>query len=300
MTQVSTPLESAATTRLDAEVPPVHAPSTERIHVIEPRTGWRLVDWREFIEYRDLYWFLVWRSIKARYAQSALGIGWAIVQPLFSMLVFTVVFGRLAKLDSDGVPYAVFNFTALVPWTYFAAALTDSTASLVSHSTMISKVYFPRLFLPLAGASSKLIDFSIAFVMLMILLAVYRQVPTPAVVFLPLLVLLMAMTAAGIGMWLTALAVQYRDVQYSIGFILQLAMYASPVVYPTTLIPERYQLLYAINPMVGVIEGFRAALLGSRDMPWAFLAIGTLVSLIVFASGMLYFRRREHLFADVA
>jgi lipopolysaccharide transport system permease protein len=271
-----------------------------RVNVIEPQTGWRMVDWREFVEFRDLYWFLVWRSIKARYAQSALGIGWAIVQPLFSMLIFTLVFGRLAKLESDGVPYAVFNFAAVVPWTYFANAVTDATASLVNNANMLSKVYFPRLFLPLGAVAAKLIDFGIAFVMLVALLVWYRQPPTIGALALPLLILLMVLTAAGIGMWLTALAVQYRDVQYAIGFVIQLAMYASPVVYPASLIPERYQALYALNPMVGVIEGFRAALLGTREMPWTFLAIGGTVSLILLVTGTLYFRRREHLFADVA
>jgi lipopolysaccharide transport system permease protein len=274
--------------------------AARRVSVIEPRTGWRMIDWREFVEYRDLYWFLVWRSIKARYAQSALGIGWAIIQPLFSMLIFTIVFGSLAKLESDGVPYAVFNFTAVVPWTYFANAITDATASLVNNANMLSKVYFPRLFLPLGAVAAKLVDFSIAFVMLLALLGWYRQAPTIGVLALPLLILMMALTAAGIGMWLTALAVQYRDVQYAIGFVIQLVMYASPVVYPTTLIPERYQAFYALNPMVGVIEGFRAALLGTREMPWTFLAIGGSVTLVLLVTGTLYFRRREHLFADVA
>jgi homopolymeric O-antigen transport system permease protein len=271
-----------------------------RISVIEPRTGWRMVDWREFLEFRDLYWFLVWRSIKARYAQSALGIGWAVIQPLFSMIVLTVVFGKLARVESDGVPYAVFSFTAVVPWTYFANAVTDGTASLVNNATMISKVYFPRLFLPLGAVVSKLVDFSIASAMLVILLVWYHQVPTVGVLALPMLVVLMAVTAAGIGMWLAALAVQYRDVQYAVTFMIQLAMYASPVVYPATLVPARYQNLYALNPMVGVIEGFRSALLGTRGLPWAFLGIGTVVSLLLFFSGMLYFRRREHVFADVA
>jgi lipopolysaccharide transport system permease protein len=292
---LSVPAEAAGS-RSD----PSAADTGLRVSIIEPRTGWRLIDWREFIEYRDLYWFLVWRSIKARYAQSALGVGWAIIQPFFSMLVFTVVFGRLARLDSDGAPYAVFNFTAVVPWTYFSNAISDSTASLVNNAAMLSKVYFPRLFLPLGAVVSKLVDFSIAFALLVALLAWYRQVPTWGVLALPLLVALMAIAAGGIGMWLTALAVQYRDVQYAVPFMVQLAMYASPVVYPASLIPPRYQLIYALNPMVGIIEGFRAALLGTRAMPWDLLAVGSVTSLVFFISGMLYFRRREHLFADVA
>lgn len=279
------------------------------VTIIQPRTGWRLVDWKELCQYRDLYFFLVWRSIKVRYAQSAIGIGWAVIQPVFSMLVFSLVFGKLAKIDSDGAPYAVFSFAALVPWTYFANALTDGTASLVSNASMISKVYFPRLILPLAAVAAKLVDFSIAMLVLAGLMAWYRIVPTAGVLLLPALVLLMILTAAGLGAWLTALAVQYRDVQHAMGFVVQLLMYAAPVVYPASLIPERYellgrtinpQLLYAINPMVGVIEGFRATLLGTRPIPWDFLAIGTTTALAVAVTGLLYFRRREHLFADVA
>ena len=270
------------------------------ITIIEPQTGWRLVDWREMIAYRDLFSFLVWRGIKIRYAQSAIGIGWAIIQPVFSMIVFTVIFGKLAKVSSDGVPYTIFSFTALVPWTYFSNALTDSTASLVTNANLISKVYFPRLVLPLAAVVAKLVDFSIAMVLLFGMMAWFQIMPTISILMLLPLVLLMMMTAAGLGMWLTALAVQYRDVKHAIGFVVQMLMYAAPVVYPASIIPEKYQLLYAINPMVGVIEGFRSALLGSRPMPWGFLAIGTATALLVFLSGAYYFRRKERIFADVA
>jgi len=270
------------------------------IMVIEPRSGWRLVDWRELFAYRDLFRFLIWREIKVRYAQSAIGIGWAIIQPVFSMLVFSIVFGRLAGIDSDGVPYAAFSLAALVPWTYFSNALVDGANSLVSNASMLSKVYFPRMLMPLASVVAKLVDFAIAMVILSGVMIVYGVVPTWGVLTLPLLVILMMLTAAGLGMLLTALAVQYRDVKHAMNFVVQLLMYASPVVYPTSLIPDRYQLLYAHNPMVGVIEGFRAALLGSRAMPWDLLLVGACSALGFAVTGLFYFRRKERIFADVA
>ncbi len=275
------------------------------ITVIEPRSGWRLVDWRELYHYRDLFRFLVWREVKVRYAQSAIGIGWAIIQPVFSMLIFTVVFGRLAGVESDGAPYALFSLAALVPWTYFSNALTDGTASLVSNANMLSKVYFPRLMLPLSSVAAKLVDFCIAMLILAGLMVVYRAagqivLPTWGLLLLPALVALMMLSAAGLGLWLTALAIQYRDVKHAMTFVVQIMMYAAPVVYPASLIPERYQLLYAVNPMVGVIEGFRAALLGTRAVPWDLLAVGTLSAAAIAVSGCLYFRRKERIFADVA
>jgi lipopolysaccharide transport system permease protein len=275
-------------------------PTNPSVVIIEPRSGWRLVDWRELRDYRDLFYFLVWRNIKVRYAQSAIGIGWAVIQPLFYMVVFTVVFGRLARIDSDGVPYAIFAFAALVPWTYFANAVSEGTASLIGNAGMISKIYFPRLILPMSLVIARLVDFAIALVILAVLLLWYGMVPNWGILALPLLILLMVLTAAGLGLWLTALAVQYRDVNYAIGFGMQLLMYAAPVVYPASLVPERYQLFYAINPMVGVIEGFRAALLGTRNMPWDFIAVGALTAVTVAISGMFYFRRKEQIFADVA
>jgi len=270
------------------------------VTVIEGKPGWRLIDWKELWQYRDLFLFLIWRAIKVRYAQSAIGIGWAIIQPVFSMLVFTVVFGKLAQIDSEGVPYAIFSFVALVPWTYFSNALTDGTASLVTSANMISKVYFPRAVLPLSAVVAKLLDFSIAMLLLFGLMAWFRMVPNLGILMLPPLILLMILTAAGLGMWLTALAIQYRDVKHAMTFVVQLLMYAAPVVYPTSLIPQRYQLLYAINPMVAVIEGFRSALLGTRPMPWDFIAVGTASAVVIALSGALYFRQKERLFADVA
>ena len=276
------------------------AAMAETVTVIEPRSGWRLIDWKELGEYSDLFFFLTWRHIKVRYAQSAIGIGWAVVQPLFYMLVFTVVFGRLARIQSDGAPYAVFAFTALVPWTYFANAVSEGAASLIVNANMISKIYFPRLILPMSIVVARLADFAIALVILAALMAWYHIIPGERIAILPLLILLMVFTAAGLGLWLAALAVQYRDVNYATTFGMQLLMYAAPVVYPVSLVPADVQMLYAVNPMVGVIEGFRAVLLETRPVPWDFIAIGSVTALIVAVSGAFYFRRKEQIFADVA
>jgi lipopolysaccharide transport system permease protein len=271
-----------------------------RVTIIEPRSGWRLVDWQEIYRYRDLFLFLTWRQLKVQYAQSALGVGWAVIQPLFSMLIFTIVFGRLVKVSSDGVPYALFSFVALVAWSYFSNAVTEGTNSLVSNTNLLTKVYFPRLVLPLSAVAGKLVDFSISLVLLGLMMTWWRIAPTAGVVFLPLFVLIMVLSAAGLGLWLTALAVQYRDVKYALNFVMQLLMYASPVVYPTSLVPEKLQLVYALNPMVGVIEGFRSALLGTRPMPFDLVAVSGCSAVVLAVTGCLYFRRRERIFADVA
>jgi lipopolysaccharide transport system permease protein len=267
--------------------------------VIEPQSGWQLIDWRELWRYRDLFLFLVWRDVKTRYAQSVLGIGWAIIRPLFSMVVFTIIFGKLAKISSEGVPYAIFSYTALVPWTYFSSSLTSSTGSLLSAAGMITKVYFPRIVIPIASVLSKLVDFGIALLILFGLMLWFRIPPTIWALALPLLVLLMMLTATGLGMWLTALAIQYRDINYAVGFFVQLLMYAAPVVYPTSSVPESLRLLYSLNPMVGVIEGFRSALLGTNPMPWDLIGVGTAVAILFFITGALYFKRMERIFADV-
>lgn len=290
--------------------PPTDQPeSSVPVTVIEPRSGWQLLDLRELYQYRDLFRFLIWRSIKVRYAQSAIGIGWAVIQPLFSMVIFTVVFGKLAGISSDGAPYAVFSFAALVPWTYFSNALTEGVDSLVSNANMLRKVYFPRLLLPLSAVAAKLLDFTIAGVILAAMMAWYGVVPTWGILLVPGLILLMMTAAVGASLWLTALAVQYRDIKHAMNFVVQLLMYAAPVVYPTTLIPTSYsvagvvlnpRLLYALNPMVGVIEGFRAALLGTTPMPWDLLAVGTVSATVLAVTGMLFFRSKERLFADVA
>lgn len=267
--------------------------------IIDARRPYRLIDWQELRQYRDLFYFLVWRDVKGQYAQSVLGVGWAIIQPLFNMVVFTIVFGRLAQVDSDGVPYAIFSYTALVPWTYFSSALTASGTSLVSSANVLTKVYFPRLIVPIVPVLAKLVDFAIAFVILIGMLLWFQVTPTAGVFLLPLLVILMMLTAMGVGMWLTALSVQYRDIKYGLNFGVQLLMYAAPVVYPASSVPEQYRLLYGLNPMSGVIEGFRSALLDTVPMPWDFIAVGAVSALVIAFTGLLYFRYMERIFADV-
>ena len=257
-------------------------------------------DLREVWAYRDTLRFLIWRDIKARYAQSVLGVGWAVLQPLFSMVVFTVVFGRLAKIESDGQPYAIFSFVALVPWTYFSTAISEGTGSLVKARGVLQKVYFPRLIIPVSAVLGKLVDFLIASVVLAGLLIVYRADLQSTALLVPLLTVVMVATALGATLWLTPLAVQYRDVSLIMPFAVQLLMYLSPIVYPLSLVPERFKYLYALNPMVGVIEGCRAGLLGSRAVPWAEIGIGCLASGILLGSGYLFFRRMDRYFADVA
>jgi len=289
--RMTDPMSTTQSSSSKSEIPEV---------IIRPRRGWVAVDWKELRDYRDLFWFLTWRNVKVRYAQSALGISWAVIQPVFSMIVFTIIFGRLVKIDSEGAPYAVFSFAALVPWTYFSNAMTDSTNSLVGNAEMVKKVYFPRLILPLAAISSKLVDFAIAFVLMLGMLIFYRIVPTGDIWVIPLLVFIMVLAASGLGTWLGALAVQYRDVKHAMSFATQLIMYMAPVVYSVSVIPERWQLVYALNPMVGVIEGFRSALLGTRSMPWDLIGVGMFSSIVLAVSGVYYFRRMERLFSDVA
>ncbi|MDX1521502.1 MAG: ABC transporter permease [Anaerolineae bacterium] len=276
----------------------------DRQTVIEPQNGWQLIDWRELRAYRDLFYFLVMRDIKVLYKQTVLGFAWAIIRPVFSMVVFSIVFGSLAQVPSDGIPYPIFSYAALLPWTYFATALTDSTNSLVNNANMLSKVYFPRLVIPMTPVLAKLVDFAIACSILAVMMVWYQIVPTINLLFLPLLVLLMILTAAGIGMWLSALAIQYRDVKHAIQFVVQVLMYAAPVVWPASLIADRFgqtaYLFYGLYPMAGVIEGFRAALLGSTPMPWPMILTGSLSAVVIALSGAFYFRRMEQVFADVA
>lgn len=258
-----------------------------------------MVDFKELWRYKDLLYFLTLRGIKARYAQSILGVSWAIIQPLFTTLVFTLVFGGLAKVDSDGMPYILFSYLALWPWNYFSGTLTESANSLIQNANMITKVYFPRMVLPLSAILSKMLDFTIAFVVVVIMLIYFRQVPGWGVLFTPLLILQLLMCSLGIGMFLSALAVKYRDVKHALTFLVQLLLYAAPVVYSTSAVPVEYQKFYILNPMVGVIEGFRAAFL-DRPMPWEWIWPGSIVAVVVFIFGMFYFRRMERIFADVA
>lgn len=273
---------------------------SKKLILIKPTRGWKSVDVSELMHYRDLLWFLTVRGIKAKYAQSVLGISWAIIQPLFSTLVFTVVFGKFAKINSNGAPYFLFSFVALVPWTFFANTLTESANSLVSNANMITKVYFPRLVLPLSSIFSKGLDFLISLMLLCIFLIAYSVIPVWEVVFLPWMLMVLLMTSLGMGMILSAMAVQYRDVKHAMTFGVQLLMYAAPVVYPTTNVPERWQIFYAFNPMVGVIESFRSVFLGTLPFPYVWMVLGTIVSSVLFVFGLFYFKRMERTFADVA
>lgn len=266
---------------------------------IEPSRGWRALNIRELWQYGELLYFLAWRDIKIRYKQTALGAAWAVIQPVMTMAVFSLFFGKLANMPSDGIPYPLFAFTALVPWTYFANGLTESSNSLVSSSNLIKKVYFPRLVVPIAAVISGGVDFIIAFVVLLGMMLFYGMYPTVNVVWLPLLVLLTFVTALGIGLWLSALNVQYRDVRYTIPFLTQLWLFATPIAYPSSLLSEPWRTLFALNPMVGVVEGFRWALLGTTEAPSPMIAVSTLATLLLLVGGAFYFRRMEKTFADV-
>lgn len=268
---------------------------------IKPSGRWPGVDLAELWEYRGLWFFLVWRDIKVRYAQTVLGAGWAILQPVLTMVVFSAIFGGFADIPSDGVPYPVFSLTAVVPWTYFSTSLTGSSNSLVANANLITKVYFPRLVVPFAPVLAGLVDFAIGAVIVVGMMLFYGLTPpAEALAVVPLLVIVMMLVAAGVGSWLAALNVQYRDVKYVVPFLVQVWMYASPIVYPMSMVPDEYRAIYALNPMAGVIEGFRSALLGTNEVSWGLIGSSLVMGLVVFISGVLYFRRTERLFADVA
>jgi lipopolysaccharide transport system permease protein len=272
----------------------------ETTTIIERQRTPIILPWKELASYKDLLYFLVIRGIKARYAQSVLGVGWAVIQPLFTMLIFTVVFGKLARISSDGLPYVLFSFSGLIAWNYFSSALSDASNSLVSNVNMISKVYFPRLILPLAGLLTKLLDLGITLIVMIVLLILFRHPPSINIIYLPLLLIMLMIVTFGPAIILAAWSIQYRDVKHAMSFVVQLLMYSAPVVYPLSTVPEKYQPYYALNPLVGVVEGFRSCILGVNAMPWMALAIGGSVSLIVLLFGLYSFTRLERTFTDVA
>src|ERR1035441_4420472 len=267
--------------------------------VIRPSKGFLSLNLKEVWRYRELLYFLVWRDVKVRYKQTALGAAWAIIQPVMTMIVFSIFFGRLAKIPSDGIPYPVFAFTALLPWQLFAFALTDSSNSLVGNQNLITKVYFPRLVIPISSVLAGLVDFAIAFVVLLGLLLYYGITPTAAIALLPLFVLLAIVTALAVGLWLSTLNVKFRDVRYTIPFLTQLWMFATPVAYPSSLVPKPWRALYGLNPMAGVVEGFRWALLGKSGNPGALLWVSIAAVVLLLIGGLYYFRRTEATFADI-
>ena len=266
--------------------------------IIRPPRKWVPVDFHELWNYRELLTSFTMRDIRIRYKQTALGFAWAIIQPLFMMIIFTVIFGGFAKIPSDGVPYPLFSFAALLPWMLFSEGLTRSTMSMVANSNIMTKVYFPRLIMPISGILSPLVDFVVSLAILVVMMAYYGFVPTWNVIFLPFFVLLALATSLGVGLWLSALNVKYRDFQYTVPFLIQIWMYASPVVYPASMIPESIRYLYGLNPMVGVIEGFRWALLGT-DIPGSIILVSVVVVMVLLVSGMFYFRWMEQYYADI-
>ncbi|MEO6695815.1 MAG: ABC transporter permease [Ignavibacteria bacterium] len=272
--------------------------------IISAKKKWRLFDFKELINYKDLLYFFILRDVTVLYKQTILGLLWAIINPLFQMVIFSVIFGKLADISSDGIPYPIFSYTAILPFNYFSQSLSGASASLIGTANIFTKVYFPRILIPLTPVLSKLADFMIAFTILIVMMVIYQITPNANIVFLPLLILLMMLTSMGIGMWLSSLAIQYRDVKFAIGFLTTLFLYAAPVVFPASLIETKfgydYYLLYGLYPMAGVIEGFRASLLGFRPMPWDLIGIGSISAIILFVSGAFYFNRSERVFADVA
>jgi len=266
---------------------------------IKPSQGWVSLKLGELWEYRELLYFLVWRDIKVRYKQTALGATWAIIQPVMTMLVFSLFFGKLGKIPSDGIPYPIFCFVALVPWTFFVNGLGQASNSLVGSANLITKIYFPRLIIPIAAVLSGVVDFALAFVVLIGMMLYYGVVPTARVIYLPLFLLLTVITSLGVGLWLSALNVKFRDVRYVVPFISQFWLFATPIAYPSSLLSEPWRTIFGLNPMVGVVEGFRAALLGANTTARPIIAASTLAALIILVSGAFYFRRMEKTFADL-
>jgi len=267
--------------------------------IIEPRKGWIPIDLKEIWNFRELLYFLAKRGIKVRYKQTVLGGLWAIIQPVFTMVIFTIFFGQLAKVPSDGIPYSIFVYAGLLPWTYFANALSASGNSLVGSANLITKVYFPRLIVPVSASLAGLLDFFIAMLVLGVLMIYYKFLPGVGILLFPFLVGLTFLCTVGVGLWLSALNVQYRDIRYAIPFLIQSGMFISPVIYPVSIINEKYQWLLALNPMGGLIKAYRASLLGHLPIDWFLLGISTAIILVIFITGLYYFRRMERYFADI-
>jgi lipopolysaccharide transport system permease protein len=268
------------------------------VTVIKQPTGWELIDFKELLSYRDLFYFLVWRDIKVLYAQTILGFTWAIFNPLVQIVVFGVIFGKVAKLPTDGIPYVLFSTVAIIPWTYMSEALTHSSQSLVGNQSMLGKVYFPRVIYPLTPVLAKLVDFSISLTLLLAVMIYYGVAPTWNLLLLPLFIILMMCIPAGAGMWLSALAIRFRDVKFAMAFVIRMLIYTAPILYTASTIPDQYRLIYSFNPFVAVIEGFRACLLGTPIL-WQFIIPGVVTSILLLVSGAMYFKRMERVFVDV-
>lgn len=270
-----------------------------RPHVrIQPSAGWVALDLKELSSYRQLLYFLMWRDIKVRYRQTIMGAAWAIIQPLTAMVIFTLFFGRLINVPSDGIPYPIFSYAALVPWMFFANGVTQGSSSLVISADVLRKIYFPRLTMPAASVISGLLDFSLAFAVLILMMFGFGIIPTQNVIWLPAFVLLLIVSSLGVAIWLSALNVQFRDVKYIVPFLIQAWLFVTPVIYPSSLLSEPWRTISGINPMAGVVEGFRWALLGTDTAPTAITAVSAFVAIVLLASGVYYFRRVERTFAD--
>ena len=270
-----------------------------QVVVIKPSKGWVSLNLRSLWEYRELLYFLTWRDIKVRYKQTALGAAWAILQPMATMLIFSLFFGRLVKVPSDGIPYPIFAFAALVPWTFFANGLNQSSNSLIASANLLKKVYFPRLAIPIATVLAGVVDFILAFIVLLLLIAYYRIMPTINIVWLPLFLALAFVTSLGVGLWMSALNVKYRDVRYVVPFLIQIWMFATPVAYPSSLLSQPWRTIYGLNPMVGVVEGFRWALLDTNTAPGLMVVASSIAALLILVTGAFYFRYMEKTFADL-
>ncbi|HHJ20022.1 MAG TPA: ABC transporter permease [Gammaproteobacteria bacterium] len=273
---------------------------TDRTPVItiKPPGKWEIIDFQELKDYRDLFFFLVWRDIKVLYAQTIMGFAWAILNPLIQIVVFSIIFGKVAKLDTDGIPYVLFSTVAIIPWAYMSEAMSRSSQSLVSGQSMLGKVYFPRLIFPITPVLAKLVDFSISLILLLAVMLYYRISPTWNLLLLPFLIVLMMSVPAGIGFWLSALSIRFRDVKFAMPFVIRMLIYSAPILYTASSIPDGYRFLYSLNPIVAVVEGYRACLLGTA-IPWEFILPGTVVSAALLVSGAIYFRKMERVFVDV-
>jgi len=272
--------------------------SEDSVTVIPPKSGWAMTGFQELKDYRDLFYFLVWRDIKALYAQTILGFMWAILQPLVQIVIFTIIFGKVAKLSTDGIPYILFSSVAIIPWTYISQATSQSSQSLLGGSSMLGKIYFPRLIFPITPVLAKLVDFGISMFIVVCIMLYYRVSPTSNLFLFPLFLIMMVAVPLGIGTWLSSLAIRFRDVKQAMPFFIQMLMYSAPIVYSPTSIPEQYRLLYSLNPIVGVIEGFRACLLGT-PIPWLYICPGMVTAAMLVISGTLYFKRMERIIVDV-
>lgn len=272
--------------------------SGENVSVIEAPSGWQAINFKELWDYRDLFLFLVWRDIKVLYAQTILGFLWAILQPLIQIIIFSIIFGKVARISTDGIPYVLFSTAAIIPWTYMSQSMTASSQSLVFGQNMLGKIYFPRLIFPITPVLSKLVDFAISFLIVIAVCFYYGIFPTLKLLYLPFFLLLMISIPAGIGMWLSALAIRFRDVKLAMRFVIRMLIYSAPIVYSASSIPETYRFIYSLNPIVAVIEGFRACLLGIQ-MPWSFIWPGVLTATFLVIGGALYFKRMERVFVDV-